>query len=108
MIEEETMTDELKGMDAILLHQYVIARGWIGNPEVSLGEDDVFYRRDIGEALQLLQKRKGCVAFFMNPPAKDDVLRVAENGELLPHHSVNFQPKVPSGLVMRDHNVGFG
>ncbi len=108
MIEEETMSAELKAMDSIILHNFVITRGWIGNPDVELDEDDIFYRTDAREALDLLQRRKGCVAFFMNPIEKEEVLSIAENGELLPHYSVNFHPKIPSGLVMRDHNVGFG
>jgi uncharacterized protein (DUF1015 family) len=108
MIEEETMSAALKAMDSVILHNYVITRGWIGNPDVELDEDDIFYRSDAREALDLLQRRKGCVAFFMNPVDKEEVLAIAENGELLPHYSVNFHPKIPSGLVLRDHNVGFG
>ncbi len=108
MIEEETMSDELKSMDVVMLHHFIIARGWIGNPEVELDEDDVFYRKDITEGLSLLQRRKACVGFFLNPMSKEDVLKVAENGELLPHNSINFFPKIPSGLVIRDLNVGFG
>lgn len=108
LIDEETMSDELKHNDIIILHRYVITRGWIGNPDVELGEDDILYRKDMKEALELLQRRKGCVAFFLNPMAKEEVLAVAERGELLPHQSVTFFPKIPCGLVLRDHNVGFG
>ena len=108
MIDEELMSDELKSMDVILLHQYIIPRGWIGNPEVELGEDDILYTRQIQEGLDMLARRKSCVGFFMNPITKEEALRVAENGELLPHRSVNFFPKIPSGLVLRDLNVGFG
>ena len=75
---------------------------------MELGEDDILYRKDMKEALELLQRRKGCVAFFLNPMAKEEVLAVAERGELLPHQSVTFFPKIPCGLVLRDHNVGFG
>jgi len=108
MIEEETMSDRLKNMDVVMLHHYLITRGWIGNPEVELGEDDIFYRRDVKEALSLLARRKASVGFFLNPLSKEEILEVAENGELLPHNSVNFFPKIPSGLVLRDLNVGFG
>lgn len=108
MIDEETMSADLKSMDPIMLHSYIITRGWIGNPEVELGEDDLHYRKDVREALELLNRRKGCVGFFMNPLSKDDALKIAENGELMPHRSIDFQPKIPSGLVLRDLNVGFG
>lgn len=108
MIDEETMSPDLKGMDPVILHNYIIARGWIGNPEVELDEDDVFYRKEARECLDLLTRRKGCVGFFMNPLSKEDALTIAENGELMPHRSVDFFPKIPAGIVMRDLNVGFG
>ncbi|MGF1571719.1 MAG: DUF1015 family protein [Sumerlaeia bacterium] len=108
IIEEEMMSQQLKEMDVVLLHHFIIPRGWIGNPEVELGEDDICYTTKISEGLDLLQRRKSCVGFFMNDISKDQALQVAENGELLPHRSVNFFPKIPSGLVIRDLNVGFG
>ena len=108
MIEEETMSPDFKKLDVVLLHSYVITRGWLGNPDMEIGEDDILYREEIGECLDLLQRRKGCVAFFLNPLAKEDLLKVAENGELLPPRSLEFYPKIPSGLVLRDLQVGFG
>lgn len=108
IIEEEMMSEQLKNMDVVLLHNYVIPRGWIGNPEVVLDEDDIFYNKSIPDSLELLRKRKSCVGFFLNSSTKEEALEVAENGELLPHKSVDFFPKIPSGLVIRDLNVGFG
>ncbi|MBI5154818.1 DUF1015 domain-containing protein [Candidatus Poribacteria bacterium] len=108
LIDDETMSETLKAMDVTILHRFIIARGWIGNPEVELGEDDIYYRTSVQECLKLLQQRKGCVAFFMNPTSKEEILQVAEFGELLPHHPAEIHPKIPCGLVLRDHNVGFG
>lgn len=108
MIEEETMSDRLKGLDVTILHHYLITRGWIGNPEVELGDDDIFYTRDILDALEMLKKRKGSVAFIVNPRRLEEVLEIAENGEQMPPYSTFLTPKLGCGLVMRDHNVGFG
>lgn len=108
MIEDETMTDDLKTLDVVLLHSFIITKGWLGNPDMELGEDDIAYRQDMRECLEMLQKRKGCAAFFLNPLTKKNLLKVAENGELLPQNSLQFYPKVPSGLVLRDLQVGFG
>lgn len=108
MIEEETMSAELKGLDVTLLHHYLITRAWIGNPEVELGEDDIHYTRDAVGALEMLTKRKGCVAFIMNPRTLEEMLSIAGNRELMPPYSTFFTPKLACGLVMRDHNVGFG
>lgn len=108
MIDEETMSDDLKSLDVTLLHHYVITRGWIGNPEVELGEDDLFYSKTVVGALEMLRKRKGSVAFILNPHTMEGVLKVAENGELMPPQSTFLSPKPACGLVLRDHNVGFG
>ncbi len=108
IIEEETMSDALKGLDVTILHNYVITRGWIGNPEVELGEDDIYYRRDAEEALELLKRRRGSVAFIVQPRRLQEVLQIAENGELMPPNTTFFTPKLGCGLVMRDLQVGFG
>ncbi|MDX2176531.1 MAG: DUF1015 domain-containing protein [Candidatus Sumerlaeia bacterium] len=107
MIEEETMSDMLKNIDVTMLHYYVITRGWIGNPEVELGEDDVHYTTDTAEALGLLKRRKGSVAFLVRPLSVEQILAVAENGELLPARSTFLLPKLACGMVLRDQNVGF-
>jgi uncharacterized protein (DUF1015 family) len=108
MIEEEFMSERVKQLDVTILHKFVIARGWIGNPEVELDDNDIFYTKEIEDALSLVKRRKGCVAFLMNPVPKEKVLEIAENGELMPHNTTYFYPKVASGLVLRDLQVGFG
>jgi uncharacterized protein (DUF1015 family) len=92
----------------MILHRFVIARGWLGNPEIELDHDDIFYCREIPQALDLVRRRKGCVAFLMNPVEKETIIQIAENGELLPHNSTYFYPKIQSGFVLRDLQVGFG
>lgn len=108
MVEAEFMSDFVKAQDVTLLHRFIIAQGWIGNPEVELHEEDIYYCREVEDALDLIKRRRGCVAFLMNPVDKDTVLEIAENGELLPHNSTYFYPKIENGLVLRDLQVGFG
>jgi uncharacterized protein (DUF1015 family) len=108
MLDGEALSEQLKQQDVTILHRFVISRGWLGNPEIELDADDLFYCREITEALDLVRRRKGCVAFIMNPLEKETILSIAENGELLPHNSSYFLPKVPSGFVLRDLQVGFG
>ncbi len=108
MIDAEFMSDLVRSQDITILHQFIIAQGWIGNPEVELDDDDIIYTRRIGEALSLVRKRKGCVAFLLNPIEKEQAIQVAENGELMPHNTTYYYPKIQSGLVLRDLQVGFG
>lgn len=108
MIDEEFMSDAMKSQDVTILHRYVIGRGWLGNPEIEVDEDDIAYCKDIQTSLERLATRKGSVAFLMNPITKEEVLELADNGELMPPHTTYFYPKVQSGLIMRDLQVGFG
>ncbi len=108
MVDEDFMSEFVKSQDVTILHKFIIARGWIGNPEVELAEDDINYCRTVLDALTLMKKRKGSVAFLINSMPKETVMEIAENGELLPHRSTYFYPKVKSGLILRDLQVGFG
>jgi len=108
MIDAEFMSDLVKQQDITILHRFIIARGWIGNPEVELDGDDIMYCQQIEDALDLVRRRKGCVAFITNPMGKEEIMEIAENGELMPHNTTYFFPKIPSGLIVRDLQVGFG
>lgn len=108
MVDADFMSDIVKQLDVTLLHRFIIARGWIGNPEVELDENDIEYCREIEDALGLVKRRKGSVAFLLNPIPREKVMDIAENGELMPHYTTYFYPKVQSGLVLRDLQVGFG
>lgn len=108
MIDAEFMSDLVRGQDITILHDFIIARGWIGNPEVELDDDDIIYTRRVEEALSLVRRRKGCVAFLLNPIEKEQALEIADNGELMPHNTTYYYPKIQGGLVLRDLQVGFG
>ena len=47
---------------------------------------------------------EGCVALYLNALSPDDVFRVTGLGELMPQKSTFFYPKVPTGMVFRDHS----
>jgi uncharacterized protein (DUF1015 family) len=46
------------------------------------------------------------VAIYLNPLRPDDVFRVTEQGEVMPQKSTFFHPKIPTGMVFRDHRDG--
>ncbi len=47
------------------------------------------------------------VAFMMRAASMDEIWDVAEGGERMPHKSSYFHPKLPSGLVIYDHQTAF-
>jgi len=107
MYGDEEIEKPLQKLDVTILHRFVIARGWMGNPEIEMEEGDIFYERNILSALDLLNRRKGCVAFFLNFTPKHQIQEIADQGLLLPQKSTYFHPKLPSGLVLRDLSTGF-
>lgn len=99
---EEKMSLGVKSLDVTILHKFVIAHVWIGNPEIELDDEDIFYVRDIKDVLSLLQARKGSVGFVLNSIPIEQLRKIACKGEIMPHKSTFFYPKIITGLVMRD------
>ncbi|MCX7013623.1 MAG: DUF1015 domain-containing protein [Candidatus Sumerlaeota bacterium] len=92
----------IRDLDVTLLHDLIICRTWIGNPEIELGDEDVFYFRDPEQAFDLLRRRKACAVFLMNPPTMAQIMNVARSGRRMPQKSTFFYPKVGAGVVMRE------
>jgi len=54
-------------------------------------------------AAREIREGGGTVALYLNPMTPDDVFRVTAEGEVMPQKSTFFYPKVPTGMVFRDH-----
>ncbi len=54
-------------------------------------------------AAQEIREGQGTVALYLNPMTPDDVFRATAKGEVMPQKSTFFYPKVPTGMVFRDH-----
>lgn len=61
-------------------------------------EEGVFSTLENGEAE---------AAFLMRATTMDEIWTIAEGGERMPHKSSYFHPKLPSGLVIYDHETAF-
>jgi uncharacterized protein (DUF1015 family) len=57
---------------------------------------------DAVEAVRQLDRGDARAAFLMPPPNVDQVIRVAEEGDLMPAKSTWFEPKAPAGLVINE------
>lgn len=68
----------------------------------ALRETGVEFTPEVGEAVRLVSRFKGCAAFFLRPTPLQDVLAVAQAGEVMPPKSTYFYPKIPLGLVFYD------
>jgi uncharacterized protein (DUF1015 family) len=93
-------------LDVSVLHQYILPQVWIGNPEMELDDQDIFYVKDAGKSLAMLgAPTHASVVFLMNPPTMEQVRNIASHNLRMPHKSTYFYPKLLTGMVLRDHRA---
>jgi len=74
-----------------------------GLDQHAIREGAVSYPKSAARAAEEVRTGDGRVALYLNPLSADDVFRVTGRNELMPQKSTFFYPKVPTGLVFRDH-----
>lgn len=99
---DDDVSKDLKSLDVVVLHRYIIAQVWIGNPEVEIEDDDITYTHDLKEVINQVRSRQACAGFVLCPPKLSTIKKIVLKGELMPPKSTYFHPKIISGLVMRD------
>jgi len=67
-------------------------------------EDVLLYTRDAEEAVRWVDEGKGQQAFLLDSPDLGVVLKLAQEGRVLPQKSTFFYPKPPSGMVFEGLN----
>jgi uncharacterized protein (DUF1015 family) len=60
--------------------------------------------RGLGELERRVDSGEMAVAFAMHPTGMDDLMAVADSGEVMPPKSTWFEPKLADGLV--SHVIG--
>ena len=103
LIDDDIAVD-IKELDVSILHRYIINRLWLGNPEIELDEEEIFYVKDAADELKRMKTGKFGAGFLLNPTRIDQVCSIAGKGLRMPHKSTYFYPKLVTGLVMRDLN----
>jgi len=58
-------------------------------------------RREPDEGIAAASGRQGALAVLLPPPDLDDVLTMARHGSLMPYKATAFEPKLPSGALVR-------
>jgi uncharacterized protein (DUF1015 family) len=64
-------------------------------------EEVLLYTRDAEEAVRWVDDGMGQQAFFLDSPDLALVLKLAQEGRVLPQKSTFFHPKPPSGMVLQ-------
>jgi uncharacterized protein (DUF1015 family) len=68
----------------------------------------VGFPKSAERAAREIREGQGTVALYLNPMTADDVFRATAEGEVMPQKSTFFYPKVPTGMVFRDHRDAGG
>ncbi|MDD2715383.1 MAG: DUF1015 family protein [Candidatus Wallbacteria bacterium] len=72
----------------------------IQDPRVDKRIDFVGGIRGLQELEKLVDSGKFMIAFAMHPTTLDELMRIADNGKLMPPKSTWFEPKLRSGVVI--------
>ncbi len=92
-----------KSLDVAVLHKLVLEKLLgIGEKDLASDNGQVEYIKDtdnaIDESIEMVDKGRKQIAFFMNAPKIRQIQMVADAGERLPQKSTYFYPKMYSGL----------
>ncbi|MBN1417280.1 MAG: DUF1015 family protein, partial [Planctomycetes bacterium] len=66
------------------------------------GEASIAYPRDRDEGIRAVERGEADLFLELPPVSIETFLQVLERGELFPHKTTYFYPKLYSGLVLRD------
>ncbi|HSK10473.1 MAG TPA: DUF1015 family protein [Vicinamibacterales bacterium] len=87
-------------LDVSLLQEQVLTPFLqVGDPRTDKRIDFVGGIRGTGELERLVKAGKAAVAFSMFPVGVDDLMRIADAGEIMPPKSTWFEPKLRDGLL---------
>ena len=93
--------DPIESLDASLLYHRVLAPVLgIGNIRTDTRIDFVGGIRGTAELERLVRSGEAAVAFAMYPVSVDQLMAIADAGEVMPPKSTWFEPKLKSGLFV--------
>ena len=92
--------DPIASLDVSVLQDRLLAPVLgVEDPRTDKRIDFVGGIRGTGELVRLVDSGKAAVAFSLHPTTLDDLMRIADAGEIMPPKSTWFEPKLRDGLV---------
>jgi len=89
-----------KRLNVAILHSLIIDKLEPLTSSSFTLENNVSYIRNLEEGVQKVKNGEYQILFILRPTQLQQIREVVENGELMPHKSTDFFPKLKSGLVM--------
>jgi len=98
-IDDGEAADPVSQLDVSVLHQKILGR-LLGLQQAEVEEERYLsYSRDVDAVLTRVETGSAQAAFLLRPPAVQDVVEVAQAGQVMPQKSTYFFPKPASGIV---------
>ncbi|MCR5661152.1 MAG: DUF1015 family protein [bacterium] len=92
-----------QSLDAAVLQENILAPILnIGDPRTDERIDFVGGIRGTGELVKRVDEGKAAVAFSMRPVSLDELMAIADAGEIMPPKSTWFEPKLRDSIVSHD------
>ncbi|NQT90718.1 MAG: DUF1015 domain-containing protein [Candidatus Omnitrophica bacterium] len=88
-----------KRLDVSILHNLLLSK-LLGIKEKIGQERNILYYKDPKELIQSVRSDKESLGVFLNSTRMEEVEKIAEAGERMPHKSTYFFPKPLTGLVI--------
>ncbi len=96
---KDQLPDVVKGLDVVLLHNYIIRDLLAVSQEAQEKKLNIHYIQNVHECVDEVAKGVSQIAFFVNPTKIGQVREVSKSGNTMPQKSTFFYPKLISGLV---------
>ncbi|MCC6744168.1 MAG: DUF1015 domain-containing protein [Acidobacteria bacterium] len=98
-------SDPIASLDVSVLQDRVLSPLLgVEDPRTDKRIDFVGGIRGTAELVRLVDSGKAAVAFSLHPTTLDDLMRIADAGEIMPPKSTWFEPKLRDGLVCHTIN----
>ncbi len=81
-------------LDTVILHEFIFTDIF------KIKSNEFLFHSSMDYLMDEYRRKKEGVIFFLNPIKKEQFLKICYSGEVMPHKSTYFYPKVPSGLVI--------
>jgi uncharacterized protein (DUF1015 family) len=99
LIEQNPQQKELLNLDVSVLTQILFQQGLKLSEEDMDNPDLISYISSTTEAIRQVTAESVRAAFLVNPTSVEEILKVTEDGLVMPRKATYFYPKVSSGLV---------
>ncbi len=95
----------VRQLDVTILHSLVIENILSLSPEAQESGEFIRYFREPADAVNTVETGQAQIAFLLNPTRVQQVRDVALAGQVMPHKSTDFYPKMLTGLILRKLGV---